>query len=107
MSEKTVASSQGLVRDLINWSQYRQTDWELPNVDLVSCEQCSPLSLVEIQRGSALIGRELQSLETFSRTMVLLCQQANAKTNLGFPLLPTRIVGLYARKGSFIGAIMP
>ena len=27
-------SWQGLLRDLINWSQNRQTDWELPKVDL-------------------------------------------------------------------------
>ena len=74
MSEKTVAPSQGLVRDLINWSQYRQTDWELPNVDLVSCEQCSPLSLVEIQPGSALIGREVQSVAL----AVILCHKEPA-----------------------------
>lgn len=36
MSELTQNNNywQGLLRDLINWSQNRQTDWELPKVDL-------------------------------------------------------------------------
>ena len=61
--------------------------------------QCAPLSLVESQRGSALIGRELHSVATPVSLGDFGCEE--------LVLYVIRIVGFHARKGSIIDALMP
>ena len=47
-----------------------------PNPDELLDGKCSPLSLVEVKRGSALIGRELQSVAGASNLMpAILCHK--------------------------------
>ena len=72
------------------------------------CKQCSRLSLVEVQRLSFFIGRELLSVAGSSN---LLPQRTTQSPQLGIcsslVLYGMRIVGFHARKGPIIGALMP
>ena len=63
----------------------------------VSPGQCSPLPLVEVRRGSTLIGRELQSVTT----PAILCHKEPARTSpdSSLVLYVIRIVGFHTRRG--------
>ena len=68
--ERIRAASSDQVRMLVNTQtvsgKFHLASWDLyhqySGVKNLVVRQCSPLSLVQVQRGSALIGRELQSV---------------------------------------------
>ena len=82
--------------------QIRDSNKYLP----ITLTQCSPLSLVQECRASALIGRELHSVAT----PALLCHKEPARASKAYFVCPSlvlygiRIGGFHAQKGSIIGA---